>query len=129
MLKFFDGVPCRIMFDNATSMVVEASRHVPILSQDTEALAKHYHFSPEAVAPAEPTFKGSVENAVKVIQQKILKPLQTIEFFSIQEINSILRRDLIRVNNAKMRVFDNMSRQELFDIEKTSLKAEFSHLF
>ena len=123
MLKFFDGVPSRIMFDNATSMVVEASRHVPVLSQDTEALAKHYHFSPEAVAPAEPTFKGSVENAVKVIQQKILKPLQTIEIFSLQEINRILRRDLIRVNNAKMRVFDNMSRQELFAIEKNSLKA------
>ena len=122
MLKFFDGVPSRIMFDNSTTMVVEASRHAPVLSQDTEDLAKHYRFSPEAVAPAEPTFKGSVENAVRIIQQKILKPLQSIEFFSIQEINCILRRDLMRVNNAKMRIFDNMSRQELFAIEKNSLK-------
>lgn len=76
MLQFFDGVPSRIMFDNSTTMVLEASRHVPILSPDTEALAKHYRFSAEAVAPAEPTFKGSVENAVGIIQRKILKPLQ-----------------------------------------------------
>ena len=34
MLKFFEGVPSRIMFDNSTSMVVEASRHVPVVSQD-----------------------------------------------------------------------------------------------
>lgn len=75
IFKFFDGVPSRIMFDNSTTMVVEVSRHAPVLSQSTEALAKHYRFSAEAVAPAEPTFKGSVENAVRIIQQKILKPL------------------------------------------------------
>lgn len=122
MLQFFDGVPSRIMFDNSTTMVLEASRHVPILSPDTEALAKHYRFSAEAVAPAEPTFKGYVENAVGIIQRKILKPLQSLEFFSIQEINSILRRDLVRLNHSKMRAFDNMTRQELFEIEKHSLK-------
>lgn len=123
MLKFFEGVPSRIMFDNSTSMVLEASRHVPVLSPDTEALAKHYHFSAEAVAPAEPTFKGSVENAVGIIQRKILKSIQFIKFFSIQEINSILRRELIRLNHSKMKTFDNKSRQELFDLEKASLRA------
>lgn len=123
MLKFFDGVPSRVLFDNSTAMVLQASRHAPVLSADTEALAKHYRFSAEAVALAEPTFKGSVENAVGIIQRKILKPLQSIEFFSIEEINSILRRDVIRLNHSKMRTFDDMTRQELFDVEKHSLKA------
>lgn len=123
MLKFFGGVPARIMFDNSTTMVKEASRHVPILSSDTEALATHYRFSAEAVAPAEPTFKGAVENAVKVIQQKILNPLRDTKFTSITEINSILRRELIRLNRTKMRFFNDMSRQELFEIERQHLKS------
>ncbi len=123
MLHFFEGVPSRVMFDNSTTMVKEASRHVPILSKDTEALSKHYRFSPEAVAPAEPTFKGAVENAVKVIQQKVLRPLKNIDFLSLSEINSILRRDLIRLNNLKMPTLDNMSRQQLFEVEKSFLKS------
>lgn len=123
MLRFFGGVPSRVMFDNSTSMVKEASRHVPILSSDTEALAAHYRFSAEAVAPAEPTFKGAAENAVKVIQQKILYTLRDVKFTSIREINSILQRELNRINSAKMRAFNGMSREELFNIEKEHLKA------
>lgn len=80
-----------MMFDNSTTLVIRASRHNSILRQEILDLGRHYGVSVEAVAPGEPTYKGSVKNAVKQIQNKILTPLKSMRFFSINEINSILR--------------------------------------
>ncbi len=101
------------MFDNFSTLVTRASRHNPILCQEILDLGRHYGVSVEAVASGEPSYKGSVENAVKQIQNKILTPLKSMRFFSINEINSILRRGLIRLNNFQMRIL----RKELFELE------------
>lgn len=122
MFKFFHGVPKTIMLDNTTSLVIKASRHVPTICSEFEDLVQHYKTDAYPVAPKEPTYKGSVENAVGKIQEMILDRINQVSFFSLQEINQILRRELNRVNALPMKGFNRVSRKELFEYEVQYLK-------
>ena len=74
-LKFYDGVPKRVLIDNPKTMVVRIGKgkerdfHPRFM-----ALMNHYAVEPVACTPASGWEKGRIENQVKVIRNWLFKP-------------------------------------------------------
>ena len=98
MFKFFGGVTDELWLDNSTPLVHKADRVDPILAPEFVNFCEHYGTAPIAVPPHEPTYKGLVENCVRVIQDHILKELKNRNFFSIKEINKAIEPYLTKLN-------------------------------
>ncbi|MDY7029264.1 MAG: hypothetical protein SVR04_13275 [Spirochaetota bacterium] len=79
-----------------------------------------------AVLPArkrKPKDKAYVENAVKLIYQRVFAPLRDQVFYSLEELNQAVKERLEEHNNKKLTKM-TVSRRELFEeIEKAELKA------
>lgn len=121
MLANFSGVPRILMLDNSTSLVNHASRYVPTISQELTDFGTYYNIDIQAVAPSEPTYKGSVENAVKQVQNGPMDNMRSVPLFSLKEINEILGREIERLNGTRMRSLGGVTRKELFEIERKTL--------
>lgn len=67
--------------------------------------------------------KGLVENAVGLIQRRILNPLMSEQFLSIEDINERLCKELEVFNNAPLSGRTNTTRETLFQEEKPLLGA------
>lgn len=98
MYRYFGGVTDELWLDNSTPLVKKADKVDPTLSPEFISFCEHYQTAPIAVAPGRPTYKGLVENAVGIIQRRILKPLNERKFFSIEEINRALLKELDEYN-------------------------------
>jgi len=89
-LGFYDGVPRRVIVDNARTMVVHIGRgkdrafHPRFL-----ALMNHYAMEPVACTPASGWEKGQIENQVKVLRNELFKP--KLCFATLADLNTHLR--------------------------------------
>ena len=118
MFKFYGGTTEELWLDNSTSLVKKADRRDPVLSPEFLNFCRHYQTTPIAVAPGRPTYKGLVENAVKQVQQFVLKPLASRQFFSIREMNDAVARQLKTLNERPMTTKGGLSRSYRFEIEE-----------
>lgn len=89
-LSFYEGVPRRVIVDNAKTMVVHIGRgkerefHPRFL-----ALMNHYAMEPVACTPASGWEKGQIENQVKVLRNELFKP--KLCFATLADLNTYLR--------------------------------------
>lgn len=119
IFKHIGGVPTRIWFDNASSMVIKVKEGGErVLTESFLRFKNHYGFSAVFCNPASGHEKGHVENKVGYIRRNMLVPIP--EFKSLQEYNKL---QLARCD-------DDMDREhykkgllisELFAQEKPSL--------
>lgn len=122
MFAFFGGVPEIIVPDNLKSGVTSPQRYEPDCNHTYLELAQHYG---AAVIPARikrPQDKAKVEKAVLDIERQILAKVRDGQFFSIQELNTVLWKYLEDFNN---RAFQKVpgSRRSLFEeLDKPALK-------
>ena len=119
---YFKGVPQAIVSDNLKSGVIHSDKYEPRINFMFEDFADHYQ---TAVLPARvgrPQDKALVENAIRLIYQRIYAPLRTRTFFSVKELNEAIWDLLEQHNNIPFQRL-KISRRGLFEkIEKMALK-------
>jgi len=119
---YFGGVTGAIVPDNLKSGVTHSNKYEPGINFMFEDFADHYQ---TVVLPARvrrPQDKALVENAVRLVYQRIYAPLRNRIYFSIEELNEAIWDLLEQHNNAQFQRL-KISRKGLFEkIEKTVLK-------
>ena len=98
---FFKGLPKAILSDNLKSYVTKSDRYEPKFTQLCEQLGAHFQVDLQATRPRKPKDKGSVENAVKIAYTRIYAPLRNETFFSPEELNEGIKKQLEIHNNKK----------------------------
>ena len=118
---YFGGVTQAIVPDNLKSGVTRSNKYEPGINPMFDDFAEHYR---TVVLPARvrrPQDKALVENAVRLVYQRIYAPLRNRTFFSLKELNEAIR-DLLEKHNDTPFQRLKTSRRELFDrVEKQVL--------
>lgn len=120
---YYGGTTRGICPDNLKAAVTKACKYEPLLNETYDDLARHYNTVILPTRPGKPKDKALVENAVRIIYQRIFAKLRNQTFFSIEELNEAIWEELEVVNNAPFQRRD-ISRRQLFnEIEKAELRA------
>jgi len=121
--RYYGGTTRGICPDNLKSAVSKACNYEPLLNETYDDLARHYNTVILPTRPNKPKDKPLVENAVRLVYQRIFAPLRNQTFFSLQELNTAIHEELEKLNNAPFQRRET-SRWELFnEIEKNELQA------
>jgi len=119
-LEYLGGVPKAIVTDNLKSAVTKSSKYEPILNETFETFAEHYNTIVLPTRAYKPKDKALVENAVRLVYQRIYAPLGGKLFTSLEELNTAILGLLDEHNNAPLKQGD--SRRKIFeDEEKATL--------
>jgi len=113
---FYGALPEVVVPDNPKTGIEKACRYEPLLNPTYAELAQFYGI---AVIPArvrKPKDKAKVENGVQQVERWVLAPLRDRVFFSIEEANEALAKELGALNSKVMQG-PNLSRRELFEQE------------
>jgi len=120
---YFGGSSSAIVPDNLRSAVTRADRYEPDINLDYAEFAEHYS---TVIIPArvrEARDKALVENAVRLVYQRIYAPLRNRTFYSLEELNEAVWERLEEHNNKKLQRMP-ISRRELFErAERSALTA------
>jgi len=129
-LRYMGGVPAAIVPDNLKAGVLKPSIYEPELNPLYADFAEYYQ---TAILPArarKPKDKAHVENAVRIIYQRVFAPLRNQVFHSLEELNQAILERLEEHNNIRKLTKMTVTRRELFDeVEKGELKPLPVHLY
>ncbi|HKL11293.1 MAG TPA: IS21 family transposase [Clostridia bacterium] len=121
--KYFGGVPKMIIPDNTKTATIKADTYNPILNRTYSEMARHYQ---SAIVPARayrPKDKASGENHVKIAGQRIIAKLRNEQFFSLEELNLAIKKELKNLVNSPFKKMEG-TRQSLFEkTDKLALKS------
>ena len=112
-LEFIGGVPKLIVTDNLKSAVTQAHRYEPELNKDFKAFALHYRTAVLATRARKPKDKALVENAVRLVYQRICFALKDQVFFDLHTLNAAIM-PLLDLYNQRMYQQRQTSRTKLF---------------
>ncbi|MFC6522965.1 IS21 family transposase [Undibacterium arcticum] len=99
-MNFYGGTTELWVPDNLRSGVTKASRYEPDINPTYQDLASHYEVGVLPARARKPKDKAKVENGVLVVERWVLARLRHQRFFSINELNRVLR-DLLTDLNAR----------------------------
>jgi len=121
-LQFFGGVPRAIVSDNLKSAVTRSSKYEAVINKTFKDFALHYGCAINPTRSYAPQDKALVENAVQLSYQRIYYPIRKMTFFSLEELNVEIKKQLTSYNNVLFQRKE-ASRKELFQsIEAGLLK-------
>jgi transposase len=121
-LAFLGGVTHQIVCDNLKAGVTAACRYEPGINRTYQEMAAHYGSAIVPTRVRKPRDKAKVEVAVQVVQRWVLARLRHRQFFSLAELNAIIRELIDELNNRTMRRI-GCCRRALFEaIERSALK-------
>jgi len=119
--RYYGGTTKGICPDNLKSAVTKACNYEPLINETYDDLARHYKTVILPARPGKPKDKPLVENAVRIVYQRIFAKLRNQTFFSLHDLNLAIWEELEKVNNAPFQRRET-SRRELFnEIEKNEL--------
>lgn len=119
--EYCGGTPAVVVPDNLRSAVTKACFYDPIINASYQELAEHYSIAVLPTRAGKPRDKAKVEQAVQLVERRILAPLRSRRFTSLAELNTSIKELLEEVNNRRMRTY-GCSRRELFEeIERVAL--------
>jgi len=120
---YVGGVTRAIVPDNLKTGVAKPDRYEPGINPLFDDFAEHYG---TVILPARvrrPQDKSLVENAVKLVYQRIYAPLRNRTFYSLAELNKAIG-DLLEVHNNTPFQRLPFSRKELFErVEAQTLRS------
>jgi transposase len=120
-LAFFDGVSRQIVCDNLKAGVTAACRYEPGVNRTYQEMATHYGTAIVPTRVRKPRDKAKVEVAVQVVERWALARLRDRQFFSLGELNAVIRELVGELNSRSMRRI-GCSRRALFEaIERPAL--------
>lgn len=120
-LHYYGGVPAAIVPANLKSAVIKSSKYEPVLNETFADFAQHYN---TAILPAKayrPRDKALVENAVRILYTRVYAKLRGKNFFSLDELNTAIRKELEEHNNVLLTGRNYSRRQQFDEIEKAVL--------
>ena len=121
-LRYFGGVPAAIVPDCLKSAVTKGNKYEPKINLDYADFARHYGTVILPARPYHPKDKSPVENAVRLVYQRVFAPLRNRVFTSLEELNLDIREQL-EIHNKKPMQKTNLSRRDLFEAyERNTLK-------
>jgi transposase len=121
-LRYFQGVPSALIPDNTRTAVSAADLYEPGLNPVFEEFAQHYGLVIVPARVRKARDKALVENAVRLVYQRISARLRGKVFFSLCELNAAIRELLEKHNNRPLSRL-KISRRQLFEqIEREALK-------
>ncbi len=120
-LNFFGGVPKAIVPDNLKSAVTKASKYQATINKTFKDFALHYDCVVNPARAVKPQDKALVENAVKIVYNRIFYPLNKMTFFSLYDLNQELAKMLTQYNDYLLSHLKISRRQQFLDFEKATL--------
>jgi len=111
--EYYGGVPGAIVPDNLKAAVTKSSKYEPLLNETFETFAEHYN---TVILPArsyKPRDKALVENAVKLVYQRIYSSLGSSVFTHLDGLNEAIRVEMEKHNAAPLKKEE--SRRLLFE--------------
>jgi len=122
-LWYFGGVAQALVPDNLKNAVTYSNRYEPGINPTFDDFAQHYNTVIIPTRVREARDKALVENAVRLMYQRIYAPLRNRVFYSLEELNEAIWDLLEKHNNTTFQRLQ-MSRRELFEeVERKALKA------
>ena len=118
-LSYYGGVPMAIVSDNLKSAVSRHNKYELTINRSFKDFARHYQCVINPTRPYSPQDKALVENAVRLVYQRIYYPLRNMTFFSLEEINKEIHKLLTPYNDLLFQRKD-ASRRELFQRSERS---------
>jgi transposase len=121
-LRYFGGAPSALIPDNTRTAVVRPDPYEPGLNLAFDDFARHYGAVIMPTRVRRPRDKALVENAVRLVYQRISARLRGKVFFTLAQVNAAVR-ELLEEHNR--RPFSRLpySRRELFErVEKSALR-------
>jgi transposase len=97
-LGYFGGAPKVIVPDNLKSAVTKANRYEPTLNQSFEEMANHYQMAVIPARSRRPRDKALVENAVRLVYQRVYAHLSEGPYHNLADVNAAIR-DLLDAHN------------------------------
>jgi transposase len=121
-IQYMGGAPAALVTDNLKSAVTKAHRYEPDINPEYIDFARHYNMTILPTRPVKPRDKALVEGAVKIVYQQIYARHRDRVWYSLDELNAVIREELERYNIRIMKGYGK-SRRELFEeIEKSALR-------
>ena len=121
MFEFFKGVSRILVPDNLKTGVTKNSKNEVILNQTYKEMADHYGLVVIPTRVRSPQDKASVEGAVKEAQRQIVARIRNYQFFSIEEVNIQIIRELETLNNRPFQKKEGSRSIVFHNIEKHCL--------
>ena len=128
-LIFYEGVPSAIVPDNLKSAVKKASNYEAEINEWFERFALHYGTTILPARSRKPRDKSLVENAVKIVYQRIYAALRNRIFFTLDDLNEAIGEELEKYNNRKMQGRDYSRYDRFKETEQKELKQLASERF
>jgi transposase len=120
-LAFFGGVPEVVVPDNLKTGITKACRYEPDLNPSYQEMATHYGCAVIPTRVSKPRDKAKVESGVQVVERWILARLRNVTFFSLDELNSAIRKLITKLNDRPFKKLPG-SRKILFEtLDKPAL--------
>lgn len=116
-LSFFGGAPLEVKSDNMKQYVHRSCRYEPVFTQAIEEWGLHHQITLLAARVRKPRDKALVENEVRLSYQRVYAPLRDEVFFSLQELNAAIEKQLRLHHNLPMQK-KGYSRQSCFESEE-----------
>jgi transposase len=122
-LAHLGGSPKIVVPDNLKAAVIKAEKYEPQINLVMNDCANHYGFVVIPTRTRKPRDKASVENAVKIIYQRVYAKLRNRTFFSIEDINLAFMDKVTEHNQTRMQGKE-YSREEKFLAEEKQTLTE-----
>ncbi len=122
MLEFFGGVPEIIVPDNPKSGVTRACRYDPDTNPAYAQWANHYNTIVIPTRPRKPKDKAKAENAVQIVERRVLAVIRNEKFFSVAELNKRVKELVGCANKKPFQKEEGCRRGEFEKIDLPKLK-------
>jgi transposase len=120
--EYFGGTPRLLIPDNTKTAVTKIKKHESEINKTYLEMARYYGAAVLPARPHAPRDKGPVENAVKMVEMKIIAALRNRQFHSFSELRKEVLALLAKLNEAPFQRIPG-SRKELFETtERAMLK-------
>ena len=120
---YFGGVTSKLIVDNLKAAVVKWMDREAVLNPTFADFARHYKVAVLPARRGRPRDKGVAESAVGTVQTRILAALRHVTFFTLEDINARVHRELDKLNCTVMASYEE-SRLERFEpAEREHLQA------
>jgi transposase len=117
--EWFQGVPERVIVDNAKCAVITACRHDPLVQRAYAECAEGWGFRIDACPPRDPQKKGVVESGVKYLKTNFLP---TRSFRDLADLNAQVRRWVMEEAGVRVHGTTRQKPLTLFALERPLLK-------
>lgn len=107
-LQYFGGVPAIVVCDNCKQAVIANKDWItPDLNKDYAEWAEYNHTLILPAKVRKPKYKGSVENAVGILEKGFFHDMEDCAYFSLEQFNDDLWTHLEKLNNAPFQKKDH----------------------